>query len=343
MNKRAAVALVLIVSMVFVLGACSGGAAGSDATAFYKSNAVTLTSSGSLGGATQLGGQYFAEFWQQVTGGSMKVENKQGAGGREGLYIVHDAKPDGLTLGISHVPTDITGAAITGVAAVTFDVREFSYLGIFGASPNATFQRIDSPYKTIDDLKKAKDLRFGATNAGAPSHMIFALAKESLGLDGKIVAGFATNEFGLAAKRGELELYSMGIPAGLDQVKAGQSKLIWVNTFERSAWAPETPAFAQVAKLNSDQQTIMKMIESQGAAKTIYTSGKVPADRIEFLRRTFDKIMAMPAFQEKCKPTFGIWEPPVKGEQVTKDINDLYSLPPAQAKLLQDMLKRNPV
>ena len=97
----------------------------------------------------------------------MLVKGMSGGGGIEGLNFLYNAEPDGLTIGDTHHPSDLAAPQLLGTIGPEFDPRELSYLGAFGFDPQMVSLGADSPYNTIDDLKKADRIVFGASNPGS--------------------------------------------------------------------------------------------------------------------------------------------------------------------------------
>ena len=56
------------------------------------------------------------------------------------------------------------------------------------------------------------------------------------------------------------------------------------------------------------------------SAKVFYTTPGVPQDRVDFLRETFDKIVADKGFVKQAKLRWTVWEPPVSGAEHTETV-----------------------
>ena len=182
---------------------------------------------------------------------------------------------------------------------------------MFGFSVEVFVLPADSPTESIDDLKKAEKLIFGQSTPGGPGSISSAALIEILGLDAKIVHGYESPELGLAVKRGEIDCYSIVGNIGLDDIEKGFVKPLLVFTFERTDWFPDTPAIAEVLDLTPEQEDYIAFIEALGAAKSFYGPPDVPADKLTYLRRAFDEIMATEAFVKQAKLKFPVWQKPL--------------------------------
>ena len=84
------------------------------------------------------------------------VQNMPGAGGMIAANHVYNvAKPDGLTLG-SPSPA-LYYAQLIGSNEAKFDWPKFNFIGAPERNGHLLFMRSDSPYKTLDDIRKAKE------------------------------------------------------------------------------------------------------------------------------------------------------------------------------------------
>ncbi len=95
------------------------------------------------------------------------VQNMPGAGSVIAAnYVYNVAKPDGLTLG--SLNPGIYMDQLIGRKEVQFDWAKFNWLGTPEQTESVFFFRGDSPYKTIDDLRKATEPpRCGSTGTGS--------------------------------------------------------------------------------------------------------------------------------------------------------------------------------
>ena len=120
-------------------------------------------------------------------------------------HIYNVAKPDGLTLGTFNRNLPI--AQLTKVEGVKFDVTKFQWIGSAANESTILALRTDLPYKTFDELRKAKQtVVIGSTGPGANTHDFPLLLKEILGLNFKIVSGYSSSaDIMLAVERKEVD------------------------------------------------------------------------------------------------------------------------------------------
>src|SRR5256885_5950850 len=120
-------------------------------------------------------------------------------------HIYNVAKPDGLTIGTFNRNLPI--AQLTGVQGVKYDMTKFEWIGSAANETTILAVRNDLPYKTFDDLRKAKEnVIIGSTGPGANTHDFPLLLKDLLGVKLKIVSGYSFSaDIMLAVERKEVD------------------------------------------------------------------------------------------------------------------------------------------
>lgn len=133
------------------------------------------------------------------------IENMTGAAGIiSANYIYNIAKPDGLTLGAPQ--RGIPLAQLLKVDGVKYDVLKYPWLGSPSVESTVLCMRTDLPYKTFEDLQKAKtQLIIGGVGLGESSTHFITLLKEFLGLNIKMIFYPSGSEAMLAVERKEVD------------------------------------------------------------------------------------------------------------------------------------------
>ena len=140
---------------------------------------------------------------------SIVVQNMPGAGNIIGAnYVYSVAKPDGLTLGA--VNPALYFDQLVGRSEVKFDWAKFNWIGSPEKNDIVHYIRADTPFKTIDDLRNAKEpQKCGSTGTGSTGHYIPRLLEETLGIKTQIVSGYpGAPDIELAIERGEVFCWS---------------------------------------------------------------------------------------------------------------------------------------
>jgi tripartite-type tricarboxylate transporter receptor subunit TctC len=119
-------------------------------------------------------------------------------------HVFSIAKPDGLTIGTFNNATVI--AQLIKVEGVRFDLTKFAWLGSAASDAVILTVRSDLPYRTADDLRKAKQFVIGTTGPGSSTHDFPALLEEFAGFDFKLVPGYSSSaDVMLALERKEVD------------------------------------------------------------------------------------------------------------------------------------------
>ena len=120
-------------------------------------------------------------------------------------HMYNVAKPDGLTIGTFNRNLPI--AQLTGVQGVKYDMTKFEWIGSAANETTILAIRNDLPYKTFEELRKAKEnVIIGSTGPGANTHDFPLLLKDLLGVTLKIVSGYSSSaDIMLAVERKEVD------------------------------------------------------------------------------------------------------------------------------------------
>jgi len=134
------------------------------------------------------------------------VQNMPGANSMIAANHVYNVgKPDGLTIGTFN--RNLPVAQLTKVDGVKYDMTKFAWIGSAASECTILALRSDLPYKSVEELKKAKQpVVIGATGPGANTYDFPLLLKEFLGLNLKIVTGYQSSaDIMLAIERKEVD------------------------------------------------------------------------------------------------------------------------------------------
>ncbi|MET0644619.1 MAG: tripartite tricarboxylate transporter substrate-binding protein, partial [Candidatus Binatia bacterium] len=148
-----------IFSAFFLFGfALLSSIARADSHEFLKGKTVRLVVGTSAGGAQDEWARFLApHLGRNIPGGpDIVVQNMPGAGTVIAAnHIYNIAKPDGLTIGLVN-PAIYTDQLI-GAKEVKFDWTKFSWIGSPERIDQVLFIRTDTPYKTLEDIRKATE------------------------------------------------------------------------------------------------------------------------------------------------------------------------------------------
>ena len=174
---------------------------------FYQGKTLKIIVGSASGGGYDLWARLLAlHIGKHIPGHpTVIVQNLPGAGGLvAGNFIYGLAKPDGLTIGAFNPA--LYFEQLVGKPESKFDWTKFSWIGSPEKNDALHYIRADSPYKTIDDLRNAKEPpKCGSTGGGTTAHYFPRLLEDTLGIKTTQVTGYqGGSEIDLAVERNEI-------------------------------------------------------------------------------------------------------------------------------------------
>ncbi|CAO3992657.1 Bug family tripartite tricarboxylate transporter substrate binding protein [Achromobacter mucicolens] len=148
----------------------------------YPKQAITVVSPFPPGGGNDGVARLIAQELGAITGQSVVVENRSGAGGNVGTAQVSRAKPDGYTLVMSQ--TSVMAVNPRLYKNVGFDpLKDFVPISQITSAPLVLVSRADGPYKTLDDYlaaarKQPGVITYATPGNGTMSHLMGALVSQ---------------------------------------------------------------------------------------------------------------------------------------------------------------------
>ncbi|HWP59092.1 MAG TPA: tripartite tricarboxylate transporter substrate-binding protein [Candidatus Acidoferrales bacterium] len=184
------------------------GASPAIAASYYEGKTITLVVGYKPGGGYDRYARLVAKYLPKYIPGnpSVIVQNMPGANSIIAAnYVYGVAKPDGLTIGTFN--NGLVIGQLTKVEGIRFDLTKFSWLGSLASDAAVFALRADSPYKTVDDIRKAKEpIVIGSTGPGSSTYDFPVLLKEFAGFNIRLVAGYSSSaDVMLAIERKEVE------------------------------------------------------------------------------------------------------------------------------------------
>jgi tripartite-type tricarboxylate transporter receptor subunit TctC len=194
--------------MKFTLAVLALLAAAPAAAQHYAGKTVTIVVGYKTGGGYDATARLLARHLPKHIPGkpTIIVQNMPGANSLIAAnHVFSVAKPDGLTVGTFNRNLPI--AQLTKVEGVKFDMLKFAWIGSAASEATVLAIRTDLPYKSFEDLRKAKQtVVIGATGPGANTYDFPLLLKDLLGVNLKIVSGYSSSsDIMLAIERKEVD------------------------------------------------------------------------------------------------------------------------------------------
>jgi tripartite-type tricarboxylate transporter receptor subunit TctC len=200
------------------------------------------------GGSTDILGRSIAQKLQEALGQPFVVENKPGAGGSIGATEVARAAPDGYTLLMGHIGTLAINPSL--YPNLAYDpVRSFAPVALMARVPNVLVVNPAVPARDVQQLialAKAKpgELRYASGGNGSAAHIAMEYFKLRTQTDIGHIPYRGTAPAVTDVMGGQVEMIMTGVPAVLQQVKAGRLRALAVSSRTPVASMPDVPTIA---------------------------------------------------------------------------------------------------
>jgi tripartite-type tricarboxylate transporter receptor subunit TctC len=308
---------------------------------FYKGKTITVYIGTTPGALYDQWGRILAQHMGKHIPGKpdLIVQNMPGAGHMIAAnYVYNKTKPDGLSLIGSIVPT-LYFDQLVGRKEAQFDWAKFVWIGSPVQGESQMYMRADTPYKTIEDVRNAKEPpRCGAQGTSDSAYYLPKLFEETIGTKFNLVQGYPGGpEIDLAVERGEIHCRSFTIEAFMSREpyhtwrKKGFVRNIIQTGKKKDAKLPETPTLWELMDRyktpEGSRRLATLMLASGQLGRPMMGTPGIPADRVKILRDAFNATVKDPEFLADIdKRQFDL--DPVPGEELEKIVKDVMSQPP---------------
>jgi tripartite-type tricarboxylate transporter receptor subunit TctC len=295
----------------------------------------------------RLAGQYMSKYIPGSPG--YIVQSMTGAGSMVAAnYVYGIAKPDGLTLGTFNAA--LYFEQLIGRNEVQFDWPKMSWIGSSTPATRLFYIRADSPYVTIQDLRKASDPpKCGTTGRGTTGYILPKLFEETLGLKLAVVSGYPGGvEVDLAIEKGEIQCNSTSLSVffGREPFHSWRKKefvRVLIQTGRRrDSRLPQVPTIFELMdqyKTPEASRRLTSVFLDAGrfGSWPIVASPGVPNDRVRVLRDAFVRATSDPAFvAEANKKQLDV--EPIRGEELEALAKEVINQPAEVVERLKELL-----
>jgi tripartite-type tricarboxylate transporter receptor subunit TctC len=307
---------------------------------FYQGKTISIAVGTKAGDVYDLYPRLLAEFWTKHIPGNPNiiVQNVPGAASLIAANQVYNvAKPDGLTL--AAIYPALYFDQLIKKPEVKYDWAKWNWIGSPVKSNHLLYMRADTPYKTIDDVRKASTApKCGATGIASTGYYMPKLMEEVLGTKFDIVSGYVSGQdIDLAVERGELQCRAFTITAYFAREpfiswrKRNFTNVLIQTGSRRDPRVKDSPTIYELMdryKTNDTGRALAKVILASGdLGRPIVAPPGVPADRIKILRDSFEKTIKDPALLAEAERR-RLEIDPTAGEEMEALAKDVMATPP---------------
>jgi tripartite-type tricarboxylate transporter receptor subunit TctC len=239
-----------------------------------------------------------------------------GAGGNVARAYVYAQPPDGYTLLVSLQPSMSAGQIVTGAK---FDTLKLTHVyNITGGNYDGVAVPMDSPWKTIDDLKKASQaqpLTSAGSGIGTNPYILAMLLKTRAGINLIFVPFNSGAEAALAVAGGQTQMGTAQVDSLWPLHEAKKLRILAVGGPERDKSHPEFPTMVELGYPDIKIDSMIGIFGPPG----------IPKDRLDVLAAGCRKAMANPKLHAAAK-TAGVSLQPMEPAEFYKASSALFSL-----------------
>jgi tripartite-type tricarboxylate transporter receptor subunit TctC len=213
----------------------------------YPQQPITVIVPFSAGGDADIAARNLAPVAQRVLGHAIVPMNRAGASGAIGSQAVRAAKPDGYTLLLARVGSQVVLPALQ--QGLGYKWNDFTLIGLLELNPLVCAVRTESPYRTLADLVDALRSKPGKLNystSGAATilnfgpQLLFDVLK--LGKDAAVQITYkGGSEAALAVLSGEVDFSCGNLTSMIGNIKGGKLRALLTTTPERLKDIPDVP------------------------------------------------------------------------------------------------------
>ncbi len=319
---------------------------------FYKGKSVRVVVGFSPGGTFDLWARAIAQHMGKYIPGSpaFVVQNMTGGGSMIAAnYVYGVAKPDGLTLG-TFTPS-LYIEQLMGRKEVQYDWAKFAWIGNPERTDRIFYMRADSPYKTLEDIRKAAEPpKCGATGVGTFSDYFPKLLEDAVGLKFNTVIGYqGSADVQLALEKGEVHCWAgtvqafFGSEPGRTWAKTGFVRVFMQGGKKRHPRLPDVPTIWELMDKHKTPESTRRLVSALLApdelGRPYAGSPGTPVDRVKILRNAFMKVLSDPELLAEAKKRD--WEVnPTSGEQLEAMAKEVVVQPPEVLERMRRLLAK---
>jgi len=214
----------------------------------YPAKPIQLIVPFSAGGDADMAARNLSAAAQGVLGQPIVVVNKAGANGAIGSAAVKNAAPDGYTLLMGRIGSQVLLPALQP-KTTPYTSKDFTFIGLLELNPVVCVVHPDSPYKTIRDLAQALKAQPGKLNyshsgPATVQNLAPQLLLSSLGLKPDAVVSVpykGGNEVALAVLSKDADFACNNLSSMTGILASGKLRALLTTTPERLAQFPDIP------------------------------------------------------------------------------------------------------
>ncbi len=299
---------------------------------FYQGKTLAIVHGRAAGGSGDLRVRAVTPFLHKYIPGNPTIvhEFMDGGGGRKAAnHIFNSARPDGLTIG--NVGGGVVANAVLGEQGVQYDLDKMPFVGSpYSATHYVLLTRREAGFRTLDKLRQASGVRFGAQSVGHTNYTIARIFAWLLGLkEPKDVTGFSIPERDVALLRGEIDAVVSSddlLVRNAEWLEKGLIDLHAIIAVPREEKHPRfsyLPEIDGYAKSERERKILTLFRNFRLTGSPFILPPAMPKDRVEIIKEALRKTFRDQEFFKEYRKVVGEDPSPLTPEANEKAIRDL--------------------
>ncbi len=244
------------------------------------------------GGGSDMVGRTVTERWGKLLGQTFIVDNQGGGGGVIASQNTAHSAADGYTLMQGYVATHGTSPA---TRKVPYDpIRDFSPIGMIGATPNVLVVNASLPVTTVAEFvayvkKNPGRVSYGSAGQGSLTHLTMELFKQQINsymvhIPYRGISLAFTDLIG-----GQTQAMFPGLAAAVPHIRSGRVRPLAVTGLKRHPQFKDVPTLDESGFKGFDAQQWYGVVGPAG----------IPAPIVRQLNDTLATVLKAPDLSEK--------------------------------------------
>jgi tripartite-type tricarboxylate transporter receptor subunit TctC len=262
------------------------------AQAAYPSKPIRYIVPVAAGGGSDMVGRTVTERWGALLKQNFVVDNQGGGGGVIACQATTRAAPDGYTLMQGYVATHGTSPA---TRKLPYDaVKDFTAIGMIGATPNVLVVNAALPVKTLKEFvdyvkKNPGRISYGSAGQGSLTHLTMELFKQQIDsfmvhIPYRGIAPAFTDLMG-----GQTQAMFPGLAAAVPHIKSGRVRALAVTGLQRHPQYKDIPTLDESGFKGFDAQQWYGVVGPAG----------IPAPIVKQLNEALAVVLKSPELRER--------------------------------------------
>jgi tripartite-type tricarboxylate transporter receptor subunit TctC len=243
---RIAVGLALLLTVL----AAATPVAGSAATEEWPTRPVKIVVPFAPGGPADVLARLVADNLSRQFNQPFYVENRAGGAGMLGVKLVAAANPDGYTLSVSGLQSNVIAPAYYGDGNEG-SLRDLTYIAYLGGAPVALFVHRSLPARDLSAFlswarQQQDPIEFMSAGTASNSYLFGLEFAEKLGFKVTHIPYKGSGSAVLDLAAGHVKVATMSFSSGSEQARNGDIKALAVATNDRLPAFPDVPTFKEL-------------------------------------------------------------------------------------------------